>query len=342
MRISRESFIQNLEGKKVDLEKMSSDRGISHAAKNRMARADLNGDGYIQGTEETSKLFDQMDYYDRDGNSNTVNTSNTNVRAVHATLMRNTEDVSAPAPGNSTRPTALGELLANNPGVETNQDLINLFLRRNRNNWNAAVSDANRYGVDFNSLLRDREAPVRGASSTNTSNNTNSTNNSRPTGSLGRVAGAHRTSASFRQKVTEVAERLQMDPVHLMAVMSFETGETFSPSVRNRHSGATGLIQFMPRTARSLGTSTSALAQMSPERQLDYVERYLQPYAGRMNTVEDAYMAVLWPAAVGRGPNHVLFRRGSREYRQNSGLDLNRNGHITAREAANKVRAKMR
>ncbi|TNE48598.1 MAG: lytic transglycosylase domain-containing protein [Deltaproteobacteria bacterium] len=132
-----------------------------------------------------------------------------------------------------------------------------------------------------------------------------------------------------------------MDPVHLMAVMSFETGETFSSSVRNRHTGATGLIQFMPQTARGMGTSTSALSRLSPERQLDYVERYLEPYAGRMNTVEDAYMAVLWPAAVGRGPNHVLFRRGTRAYRQNSGLDINRNGYITSREAANKVRAKI-
>ena len=38
-----------------------------------------------------------------------------------------------------------------------------------------------------------------------------------------------------------------------MAVMSFETGGTFDPGIRNAAgSGATGLIQFMPSTAAGL------------------------------------------------------------------------------------------
>ena len=158
---------------------------------------------------------------------------------------------------------------------------------------------------------------------------------------IGRVAGMENTTPEFRQKVAQIADRLGMNPQHLMAIMSFETGGRFSPSIRNRTSGATGLIQFMPSTARGLGTSTAALSRMSPMQQLDYVEKYLKPFAGKMNTLEDAYMAVLWPAAVGKGPNHSLFRSPTIQYRQNQGLDTNRNGVVTAREAASKVRARI-
>ena len=61
-----------------------------------------------------------------------------------------------------------------------------------------------------------------------------------------------------------------------MAVMSFETGGTFNPGIRNAAgSGATGLIQFMPSAAAGLGTSTQALAGMSRAEQMKYVEKYL-------------------------------------------------------------------
>lgn len=343
MRIVRSNFVEGLREKQVSLQKMNADRGISSDAKRKMSEADINNDGYIRGTSEFDRLFSKMDYYDRDGNINSVDTSNTNVRAIHGTLMRSTEALSTSAPSSPQPTTRLGELLANNPSLKTNQDLLNFFLRRNQNNWTAAASDARRYDVDMNGLLDNREGRIQASGgSTQPTAPTPPTNDSSPTSSIGRVAGMERTSPAFRQKVVEIANRLGMSPRHLMAVMSFETGETFSPSERNRFTGATGLIQFMPATARSLGTSTHQLSQMSPERQLDYVERYLRPYAGRMNSLEDAYMAVLWPAAVGRGPNHVLFRRGTQTYRQNSGLDVNRNGLITASEAASKVRAKLR
>ncbi|HEV2763889.1 MAG TPA: LysM peptidoglycan-binding domain-containing protein [Pyrinomonadaceae bacterium] len=152
------------------------------------------------------------------------------------------------------------------------------------------------------------------------------------------VPGSDRVSRAFKEKVIRIAENLGTDPNYLMAIMSFETGGTFSPSIRNAAgSGATGLIQFMPSTARGLGTTTDELSRMSTLEQLDYVERYFQPYRGRLDTVEDAYMAVLYPAAVGRSNDYVLFRRGTIAYRQNSGLDLNGDGLVTKREAATPV-----
>jgi spore coat assembly protein SafA len=167
--------------------------------------------------------------------------------------------------------------------------------------------------------------------------------NPEPTSPLnGNLAYADQVSPKFAQKVVEMAERLKVDPNHLMVVMHFETGGTFSPSIKNPMSSATGLIQFLPSTARSLGTSTAELATMSPERQLDFVERYLAPYAGRMNNVEDAYMAVFYPAAIGRSSNSVLFSQGSLAYQQNAGLDRNHDNQITKAEAASGVQQRLK
>jgi len=155
------------------------------------------------------------------------------------------------------------------------------------------------------------------------------------------VIGIQNTTQTFRARVIEIANQLQTQPIFLMAVMSFETGGTFSPSIRNSQSGATGLIQFISSTAIALGTTTQALARMTAIQQLDFVEKYFRPYRGRLNTLEDAYMAVLYPIAIGRGRSYVLFRTPSIEYQQNRGLDSNQDGAITVAEAADLVRRRI-
>ena len=149
---------------------------------------------------------------------------------------------------------------------------------------------------------------------------------------------------AFNEKVIAISNRLRCDPNHLMAVMAFETGASFDPAKKNAAgSGATGLIQFMPRTAEGLGTDTASLARMTAVDQLDFVERYLGSIARSrpLPTLSDLYMAVLWPAAVGKLESHVLFAKPSRTYDQNAGLDVNRDGVITKAEAAAKVQDKL-
>jgi len=139
----------------------------------------------------------------------------------------------------------------------------------------------------------------------------------------------------FLREVEAMAARLQTNPEYLLAMMSFESG--LDPSAVNGVSGATGLIQFMPDTARGLGTTTAELRQMSAMQQLQYVERYLEPFAGQLDTVEGVYTAVLsgHPQA---DPDTVLFAGGTAAYSQNSGLDLNHDGRITTAEATQRVR----
>jgi len=155
------------------------------------------------------------------------------------------------------------------------------------------------------------------------------------------LAWGRKVSPQFARKATAIATSLGIDPSWLMACMAFESGETFSASVRNRSSGATGLIQFMPETARSLGTTTELLAMMTPEQQLDYVAQYFRRYAGRLHALSDVYMVILWPKAVGQSEDYVLFEGQTKQYAQNRGLDINHDGAVTKAEAAAKVREKL-
>jgi Transglycosylase SLT domain len=155
------------------------------------------------------------------------------------------------------------------------------------------------------------------------------------------IAWGKKVSKAFKQKTLAIAGGLGCDPSHLMSAMAFESGESFSASVRNKQSNAVGLIQFMPTTAKALGTTSDALAAMTPEAQLDYVQKYLKPYKGRMKTLSDVYMTILWPKAVGQPEAAVLFAKPSKAYQQNAGLDANKDGTITKAEAAAKVNAKL-
>ena len=154
--------------------------------------------------------------------------------------------------------------------------------------------------------------------------------------------GAH-VSDSFIDALFALADRFGWGLDHinwLLACMAFETGRTFDPAQKNlAGSGATGLIQFMPRTAIGLGTSVEALAAMTAVEQLDYVARYFEPYKLRINTLPDMYLAILMPAYVSRPGGAVMFTDGTTAYRQNAGLDANTDGRITKDEAAQRVQA---
>lgn len=144
----------------------------------------------------------------------------------------------------------------------------------------------------------------------------------------------------FINKTLGIASQLNCDYVDLFACMSFETGGTFDPSLRNRI-GATGLIQFIPSTARSLGTTTDALGALTRTQQMDWVLKYFQ--AGPISklkkvTIEDLYMAILWPVAVGKPLDYRLFEAGTKAYQQNP-LDIGNKGYVTKADAATKVKA---
>lgn len=158
------------------------------------------------------------------------------------------------------------------------------------------------------------------------------------------IAWGAKVSPTFRDRVRWIADQLGVDPSHLMACMAWESAETFSASIKNAAgSGAVGLIQFMPSTAKVWGTSTDALSRMSPEDQLNYVYKYFRPYAGRLRNLGDVYMAILWPKGIGKPDSYVLWDAGQSPttFRQNAGLDLNHDKEITRAECLVKINEKL-
>ncbi|MEI6122285.1 MAG: transglycosylase SLT domain-containing protein [Bacteroidota bacterium] len=150
---------------------------------------------------------------------------------------------------------------------------------------------------------------------------------------------------AFAAKVIEVSNKLGIDPNWLMIIMYFESG--ISHTIVNPDGGATGLIQFMPNTAKSLGTTTTALATMSNVQQLDYVYKYFKPKAGQYGSGEDLYLYTFFPLAVGKPDDWTIQTKNLSAYNiahQNPVLDLNKDGKITVgewREALRKNLSKM-
>lgn len=155
-----------------------------------------------------------------------------------------------------------------------------------------------------------------------------------------KLAWGARVSQDFRRINQSIAQEIGADPSELMACIAFETGGTFSPSVKNAAgSSGTGLIQFMRDTAIGLGTTVEDLAKMTAEEQLDiFVRKYFRPYRGRVGTLSDLYMAILKPTAIGKPEDFALIvNDGGKAYVQNKGLDLNKDGNITKSEATSHV-----
>lgn len=97
----------------------------------------------------------------------------------------------------------------------------------------------------------------------------------------------------------------------LFNLLKHESANTFSPAITNSI-GATGLIQFLPSTAKSLGTTTDELRKMTFKQQLVYVDKYLNANLKRhlINgkipptfTQGDIFMTIFYPVSVGK-PNY--------------------------------------
>lgn len=146
----------------------------------------------------------------------------------------------------------------------------------------------------------------------------------------------------FLEKVKQIAKRLNCNYRDLLGLMNSESG--INSKAVNKNGGATGLIQFTPDTAKRLGTSTTALKNMSPLEQLDYVEKFLanaKSSAGLSQndklTAGDLYTLTFLPA---RAKREILTQSGENFYNYNSGLDLNKDGKITKAELGQRVKNK--
>lgn len=149
--------------------------------------------------------------------------------------------------------------------------------------------------------------------------------------------------------IIEIAKALKIPAHNLAAVIAFESVETFDPAIRNPKSGATGLIQFTERGLTSLTKVTTkeynleSIGFMEFRTQMEYpVFEYLKANkAVGCVHLSDLYMAILCPNNVGKPSSAVCYKAPYQSYRQNKGLDKNKNGFITKLEASREVYAKL-
>ncbi len=149
--------------------------------------------------------------------------------------------------------------------------------------------------------------------------------------------------SEFKEKLSSVAERLGVTPNQLLSVMFIESN--INPKALNSYTNAVGLIQFMPSTAKSLGTSTNDLFYMSNVQQLDYVEKYLKPYKGKMSNMYDLYFAIFFPVAIGKPDNYVLKTSNisaSKIASQNPAYDINKDQQITVAEVKQAINKRIK
>lgn len=156
----------------------------------------------------------------------------------------------------------------------------------------------------------------------------------------------------FFKELTEIARDLNPYNPHLphqlAAAINFETGGSFSPSLKNLQGyDAVGLIQFTPATAETLGTTYDEICNMSWSEQLQLVKQNLQNWSRELDinyeSLTDVYMSILRPDGMGKNFNHRLFSRTDSDpekresYIGNQGLDIDLDGSVTVGEATERV-----
>jgi len=138
--------------------------------------------------------------------------------------------------------------------------------------------------------------------------------------------------------IEEFAAAWGLMPSWVAKVIYLETAGTFSTTISNPTTGATGWFQFMPQTALSLGTNVAEIKQMSASEQLRLFEAYLESIgkdAGEIKSESDLYFAIFFPAAIGRPDDWVLQTSSlsaSRIATANKGFDVNKDSKITVKE----------
>lgn len=149
-------------------------------------------------------------------------------------------------------------------------------------------------------------------------------------------------SDAFYNKVIQIAKNVNCSPNDLMALMYSES--RLNATAVNKKTKATGLIQFMPETAKGLGTSQEALKTMSAEEQLKYVEKYLlsaKKARGFGNSYIDAGTLYALTYVPKMAKNEVIATKSNDPngwYSYNKGLDTNKDGKITKSELGERLK----
>ena len=141
------------------------------------------------------------------------------------------------------------------------------------------------------------------------------------------------TVLAVADSIPQTAER-KAKPVSIRDELAWaiEMESGWRPSATNPTTKATGLLQFMPATAKTMGTTVDDLRVMSLSQQSLYVKRFFKMAlaGGGVARVGDIILLMFMPADLHDGDYSVLFARDTAGWRQNPTYRDGKNGPITA------------
>ena len=140
----------------------------------------------------------------------------------------------------------------------------------------------------------------------------------------------------FLKAIEDLSEKRGINQSELLGLIASES--SFDPKAVNKDTGATGLIQFMPEVAESLGTTTDEIREMRSTEQVKLIDKYFDmnklpdnPTAGQLKT------NVLMLIYTDKSDDFELMTKNkqftdgeqSKYIFSKSGLDSNKDGFIT-------------
>lgn len=147
-----------------------------------------------------------------------------------------------------------------------------------------------------------------------------------------------------RAEIRDLCKELEIQEEWLYKLFNIESNG--NPQAINKISGASGLIQIMPFTAKNLNTTVEKIRKQSISEQLPDIKKYISKIKGKREFKEflDLYLAVFYPRAINEPHNFVLgseisTSRAAIVAKQNKGIDShgNKDGQLTKGEIANWV-----
>ncbi len=143
-------------------------------------------------------------------------------------------------------------------------------------------------------------------------------------------------STGFINQVKITSRSMHILPEWLLTCIYMES--RFNPKAVNKDTGASGLIQIMPSTAKDIKISLNEILSMGAIAQVQKViPVYFKNKIGRMKSVYDVYFAIFYPVAIGKPNSFIIGREKSLEFAKkvrnvNSGYDFNKDGVISVGE----------
>lgn len=137
--------------------------------------------------------------------------------------------------------------------------------------------------------------------------------------------GIHlREDPEFMNRVAYLQEKHGVTETELFNIIKGESA--FDPMAVNPNTNASGLFQFIPDTAKMLGTDVETIQAMSPAEQLDLYDKYLDTYDYQGEGLGIMQAA---PAYRKYADDEVIYDVGSAAWKANPGWRPVGDGPIT-------------